>query len=624
MVGLLNKVDSPADIKSFSLDELVQLATEIREEIISVVSRNGGHLASSLGAVELTIALHYVFDTPDDRLVWDVGHQTYAHKILTGRREDFHTLRQDGGISGFPKRSESPYDTFDVGHSGTSISAALGMAEARCLKGENHNVIAIIGDGSMAAGLAFEGLNHAGHREKGIIVILNDNEMSISPNVGALSAHLNRLMTGQLFTKFRTEMKSFLKTIPGVGRSVLKVVKHAEESFKSFIVPGSLFEELGFKYVGPIQGHRLDHLIENIKNVKNLEGPVLVHVITTKGKGYLPAEEDPTSFHGVSSFDKHTGKPLKEGENNTSYTEVFADAMVKLGRTDRRIVGITAGMSHGTGLHKFSKEFPEMFYDVGIAEEHAITFAAGMVTGGFIPVVAIYSTFLQRGYDQIVHDVCMQELSVVFAIDRSGIVGEDGPTHHGVFDYSYLRQIPNIIVMAPKDKNELQHMLKTAVDCGKPVSLRYPRGEGYGVKLESELRSLEVGKGEVLTEGKDILIIAIGSMVYPALEAARRIREDDVHVTVVNARFVKPLDEELIVSLVKKIKKVITIEENVLDGGFGSAVLELMERNAILDSRVKRIGVPDRFIEHGPQQLLRSRYGLDEEGIIRAIKEMMD
>lgn len=620
MARLLDKVNSPADIKSFCLDELLQLAREIREEIISVVSENGGHLASSLGTVELTIALHYVFNAPDDKLIWDVGHQAYAHKILTGRRDRFHALRRDGGISGFPKRDESPYDTFGVGHSGTSISAALGMAEARCLRDEKHKVVAIIGDGSIAAGLSFEGLNQAGHREKDIIVVLNDNEMSISPNVGALSSHLNRLMTGQLFTRFRSNMKSFLKRIPGVGKSLLRVVKQAEEAFKGFIVPGSLFEDLGFKYVGPIHGHRLDHLIENIKNIRKLEGPVLIHVLTTKGKGYPPAEEDPINFHGVDPFDTQTGKPLKEMGSHLTYTEVFADAMVKLGRMDRKIVGITAGMAHGTGLHKFSEEFPERFYDVGIAEEHAVTFAAGMSTCGFIPVVAVYSTFLQRAYDQIVHDVCMQRLPVIFALDRGGIVGEDGPTHHGLFDYSYLRHIPNIIVMAPKDESELQHMLKTAVDCGKPVSIRYPRGEGYGAKPESELKSLEIGKGEVLTDGVDALVIAVGAMVYTALAAARRIGEEGIGVTVVNARFVKPLDEELIVSLARKIKKVITIEENVLSGGFGSAVLEVLEKNALLDLRVKRIGIHDEFVEHGPQQLLRSRYGLDEEGIIQAVK----
>ncbi|KAF0123046.1 MAG: 1-deoxy-D-xylulose-5-phosphate synthase [bacterium] len=623
MAGLLDGINSPADIKSFNLDELVQLAGEIREEIVSVVSKNGGHLASSLGTVELTIALHYIFNAPKDKLIWDVGHQAYAHKILTGRRDRFDTLRRYGGISGFPKRDESPYDTFGVGHSGTSISAALGMAEARCLKGEKYRVIAVIGDGSIASGMAFEGLNQTGHREKDMIVVLNDNEMSISPNVGALSSYLNRIMTGQLFTRFRSEMKNFLKTIPGIGGSVLKLVKQAEESFKGLIIPGVFFEELGFRYVGPIQGHRLDHLIENIKNVKKLEGPILIHVITTKGKGYPPAEKDPTSFHGIGSFDIETGKPLKEGGNLPTYTEVFADTILRLGRMDKRIVGITAGMSHGTGLHKFSEEFPGRFYDVGIAEQHGVTFAAGLATGGFIPVAAIYSTFLQRAYDQIVHDVCLQKLPVIFVLDRAGIVGEDGPTHHGLFDYSFLRHIPNIIVMAPKDENELQHMLKTAVDCGNPVSIRYPRGKGYGVKFDTELKALEIGKAEVIIEGKDVLILAIGSMVYPALAAARHLREENIEVTVVNSRFVKPLDDDLIITLAEKIRKVITVEENVLDGGFGSAVLELIEKNGLQNLRVKRIGVQDRFVEYGTQELLRSRYGLDEEGIIRTVKELV-
>ena len=623
MAGLLDGINSPADIKSFTLDELAQLAGEIREEIVSVVSKNGGHLASSLGTVELTIALHYIFNAPKDKLIWDVGHQAYAHKILTGRRDRFDTLRRYGGISGFPKRDESPYDTFGVGHSGTSISAALGMAEARCLKGEKYRVIAVIGDGSIASGMAFEGLNQTGHREKDMIVVLNDNEMSISPNVGALSSYLNRIMTGQLFTRFRSEMKNFLKTIPGIGGSVLKLVKQAEESFKGLIIPGVFFEELGFRYVGPIQGHRLDHLIENIKNVKKLEGPILIHVITTKGKGYPPAEKDPTSFHGIGSFDIETGKPLKEGGNLPTYTEVFADTILRLGRMDKRIVGITAGMSHGTGLHKFSEEFPGRFYDVGIAEQHGVTFAAGLATGGFIPVAAIYSTFLQRAYDQIVHDVCLQKLPVIFVLDRAGIVGEDGPTHHGLFDYSFLRHIPNIIVMAPKDENELQHMLKTAVDCGNPVSIRYPRGKGYGVKFDTELKALEIGKAEVIIEGKDVLILAIGSMVYPALAAARRLREENIEATVVNSRFVKPLDDDLIITLAEKIRKVITVEENVLDGGFGSAVLELIEKNGLQNLRVKRIGVQDRFVEYGTQELLRSRYGLDEEGIIRTVKELV-
>ena len=624
MTGILDNVNSPADLKSLSRDELVQLAGEIREEIISVVSKNGGHLASSLGTVELTIALHYVFDLPHDKLVWDVGHQTYTHKILTGRKDRFSTLRQYGGISGFPKTEESQYDTFNVGHSGTSISAALGMAEARCLKNEKHRVIAVIGDGSMASGLAFEGLNQAGHREKDIIVVLNDNEMSISPNVGALSSYLNRLLTGQVFTRFRTEMRNFLKTIPAIGESVLKRVRQAEESFKGFIVPGALFEELGFNYVGPIQGHRLNHLIENIKNVKNLKGPVLVHVITTKGKGYAPAEEDPIHFHGVGPFNMETGKPLIEKSSLPSYTDIFADTMVALGRINSKVVGITAGMCHGTGLYKFSQEFPERFYDVGIAEQHGITFAAGMVSAGFIPVVAIYSTFLQRAYDQIVHDVCLQKLPVVFAIDRGGIVGEDGPTHHGLFDYSYLRHIPHMVVMAPKDEHELQLMLKTAIDCGRPVSIRYPRGKGYGVNPEPELTSLEIGKAEALTQGGDILIIAIGSMVYPALEAAKDLMAENIGVTVINARFVKPLDEELIISLTKKIKKIITVEENVLDGGFGSAILELLEKNNLLTVKLRRMGIHNRFIEHGPQQLLRNKYGLDKSGIIQAAKELLD
>ncbi|MDY6854250.1 MAG: 1-deoxy-D-xylulose-5-phosphate synthase [Thermodesulfobacteriota bacterium] len=624
MNRLLDKVNIPVDIRSLSITELVQLADEIRQEIIRIVSKNGGHLASSLGTVELTIALHYVFNTPDDKLIWDVGHQAYTHKILTGRKDRFHTLRQEGGISGFPKRGESPYDVFSVGHSGTSISAALGMAEARCLKGEQNRIIAITGDGSITSGLSFEGFNYAGHRKKNMIVILNDNEMSISPNVGALSFYLNRLMTSQRSTRIRTRIKNSLKRIPGIGEWMLKIVRKVEESFKGFIVPGLLFEELGFKYVGPINGHRLDHLIENIRNVKNLEGPVLIHILTTKGKGYAPAEKDPVHFHGVGSFDIESGEPFLEKDKSISYTEVFSETMIKLGNMSEKIVGITAGMCHGTGLYKFSVEFPERFFDVGIAEQHAITFAAGMVTNGFIPMVAIYSTFMQRAYDQVVSDVCLQELPVILVLDRGGIVGEDGPTHHGLFDYSYLRHIPNIIIMAPKDENELQHMLKTAVDSGRPVSIRYPRGDGYGVTLDSDFISLEIGKAEIIEEGEDVLIIAIGAMVYPALKAVKRLREENIEVALINARFVKPLDEELIVSQSKKIKKVITIEENVLDGGFGSAILEMFEKHGLFNLKIKRMGIPDTFVQHGPQNTLRSKYGLNERGIITAVKEMLD
>ncbi|MCX8116521.1 MAG: 1-deoxy-D-xylulose-5-phosphate synthase [Desulfobacterota bacterium] len=625
MGKVLDQIQHPHDLKSLDLEELRRLCQEVREEILETVSKNGGHLSSNLGAVELTIALHYVFDPPRDKLLWDVGHQTYAHKLLTGRRSRFHTLRQYEGISGFPKRDESPYDTFDSGHSGTSISAALGMAEALRLKGEGGRAIAIIGDGSMTAGLAFEGLNQAGHLERDLIVVLNDNEMSISRNVGAFSSYLNRLMTGQFVNRFRDEMKGFLETLPGIGKSALRFVKKAEESLKGLFMPGLLFEELGLKYIGPIDGHRLEHLIENFQNIKKLKGPFLVHVITKKGKGYPPSEENPSFYHSVPPFDLKTGRmnPIPPSSPPT-YTEVFGETLCELAMEDPRLVAITAAMQSGTGLEEFSKRFPDRFYDIGIAEQHAVTFAAGLALGGLKPVVAIYSTFLQRAYDQIHQDVCLQNLPVVFALDRAGIVGEDGPTHHGLFDLSYLRSIPNLIVMVPKDEEEFRHMIKTAISCPSPVALRYPRSRGLGVQRREPLRSLEIGRGEILREGKDILLVAIGSTVHPSLEAAKRLEEVGIEAAVLNSRFLKPLDADLLCHWAKKVKRILTIEENVLMGGFGSAVLELLQEQGLLSIPVKRLGLPDRFIEHGPQSLLREKYGLDEKGIFREAKAMVE
>ncbi len=621
---LLDKINNPDDLKLLEPKQLSQLAEEIREEIVNTVSKTGGHLASSLGVVELTIALHFVFDTPKDKIVWDVGHQSYAHKLLTGRREQFHTLRQHGGISGFPRREESVYDTFNVGHSSTSLSAALGMAEARCIKGEKHSVIAVIGDGSLTAGLAWEGLNQAGHMKKDLIVILNDNELSISPNVGALSAYLSRIITGQFYNRFVNEMTAFIKTIPGIGKSMLRVVKQSEEFLKRLLAPGLIFEELGFRYIGPISGHRFDHLLENLRNIKNLSGPILVHVLTSKGKGYEPAEKDPVRFHGTGPFDAKTGKPLSKKSLVPTYTKVFAKTLIKLARENKNVIAITAGMTSGTGLDEFSKEFPERFFDVGIAEQHAITFAAGMATEGLRPVTAIYSTFLQRSYDQILHDVCYQKLPVVFILDRAGIVGEDGATHNGLFDLSYLRSIPNIVIMSPKDENELQHMLKTAFQCNGPVAIRYPRGKGYGIKLDGDLKTLEIGKAEVLQDGKDLVILAVGVTVYPALHAAKELMEEKIDVAVVNIRFVKPLDRDLICNLSGKVRKIITIEENVLPGGFGSSVLEVLGENGIQGVRVKCLGIKDIFIEHGSQNILRKKYGLDTEGIMHSAREIMN
>jgi 1-deoxy-D-xylulose-5-phosphate synthase len=625
MSKVLDQIEFPFDVKKLDPEELVRLCSEVREEILSTVSKNGGHLASNLGVVELTVALHYVFDLPRDKVIWDVGHQSYAHKILTGRKDRFHTLRQYEGISGFPKRDESPYDAFDSGHSGTSISSALGMAEARRQKGEEGKMIALIGDGSMTAGLAFEGLNQSGHIDQDLIVILNDNEMSISPNVGALSSYLNRLMTGQVVNRFREDIKAFLETLPRIGKSALRFAKQAEESLKGLLMPGLLFEELGMKYIGPIDGHRLDYLIETFQNVKKLRGPILIHVITKKGKGYPPAEKNPAQYHSVPPFHIETGEP-KQGstDNLPTYTQVFGETLCQLARENKHLIAITAAMQSGTGLERFSKEFPDRFYDIGIAEQHAVTFAAGLALEGMRPVVAIYSTFLQRAYDQVLQDVGLQNLPVVFALDRGGIVGEDGPTHQGLFDFSYLRHIPNLIIMVPKDEDELQQMMKTAMECPGPVAFRYPRGKGEGGKRNPILRSIEIGKGEILREGTDTLILAIGTTVYPSIRAAERLETSGIHATVINTRFLKPLDGDLIADWARKIGKILTVEENVLQGGFGSAVLELLEEKGLSSVHVKRLGIPDLFVEHGPPSLLRAKYGIDEAGIYRAVMEMVE
>ena len=625
MSKVLDQIECPFDVKKLDPEELERLCSEVREEILSTVSKNGGHLASNLGVVELTVALHYVFNFPRDKVIWDVGHQSYTHKILTGRKGRFHTLRQYEGISGFPKRDESPYDAFDSGHSGTSISCALGMAEARRQKGEEGKMIALIGDGSMTAGLAFEGLNQSGHIDQDLIVILNDNEMSISPNVGALSSYLNRLMTGQFVNRFREDIKAFLETLPRIGKSALRFAKQAEESLKGLLMPGLLFEELGMKYIGPIDGHRLDYLIETFQNVKKLRGPILIHVITKKGKGYPPAEKNPAQYHSVPPFHIETGEP-KQGSTGDppTYTQVFGETLCQLARENKHLIAITAAMQSGTGLERFSKEFPDRFYDIGIAEQHAVTFAAGLALEGMKPVVAIYSTFLQRAYDQILQDVGLQNLPVVFALDRGGIVGEDGPTHQGLFDFSYLRHIPNLIIMVPKDEDELQQMMKTAIECPSPVAFRYPRGKGEGVKRNPVLRSIEIGKGEVLREGGDMLILAIGTTVYPSIRAAERLDASGIHAAVINTRFLKPLDGDLIGEWARKIGKILTVEENVLQGGFGSAVLELLQEKGLSSVHVKRLGIPDLFVEHGPPSLLRAKYGIDEAGIYRAVKEMVD
>jgi len=621
---ILDKVNDTKDLRALPPEELPTLADEIRREIIEVVSKTGGHLAPSLGVVDLTIALHYAFDTPKDRIVWDVGHQAYAHKLLTGRRAQFPTLRQHGGISGFPKREESQYDHFDVGHASTSISAALGMVAARDIKGEDYKVIAVIGDGSISAGLAFEGLNQAGHLKKNLVVILNDNEMSISPNVGALSSYLSRTLSGHFYTKLRQETKQFLQGIPKVGESMFNLAKKAEDSIKGLVAPGMLFEDLGFQYIGPIDGHNIEHLLTTFRNIQEYTWPVLVHVITKKGKGCEYAECKPSQYHGVPPFDPKTGKTASKKQSIMSYTEVFGQTMLKLAEDNDRLVAISAAMSEGTGLDKFAAQYPGRFFDVGIAESHGITFACGLAVEGLHPVAAIYSTFTQRAYDQIVHDLCLQNLPVTLALDRAGLVGEDGPTHHGVFDIAYLRHIPNIVVMAPKDENEFQHMLKTAVDHAGPTAIRYPRGTGCGVPMDQELKAIPIGRSELIKDGSDAVIIAIGNMVCPSIEAAKRLAEEGISVAVVNARFVKPLDQDMIALWARKAGRLVTVEEHVLQGGFGSAVLECLDANNMTGIKTLRIGIPDAYIEHGSQAVLRRKYGLDADGIYASVKEFVE
>jgi 1-deoxy-D-xylulose-5-phosphate synthase len=623
MYPLLETINSPSDLKRLSPEELIQLSGELRRFLLATVSQTGGHLASNLGAVELTLALHYCFNSPNDHFIWDVGHQAYTHKIITGRRDQFHTQRQYKGISGFPKRSESPHDAFGAGHSSTSISAGLGMAVAGDLLGSPSRVVAVIGDGSLTGGMAFEALNQAGHLNKNLVVVLNDNEMSISKNVGSFSSFVSRKLTGNYFRDLKKEMKGLLENIPAFGGNILKFARRAENSLKGFLTPGMLFEALGFEYIGPIQGHDLPQLIEILSNVKALEGPVLVHVMTTKGKGYPPAEQNPDQFHGVGPFDIATGKVSGGKPTGPSYTGIFGQTMLKLAREDKKIVAITAAMPDGTGLSPFAKEFPDRFFDVGIAEQHALTFAAGLAAEGFKPVAAIYSTFTQRAYDQVFHDICLQKLPVTLALDRAGLVGDDGPTHHGAFDLSYLRHLPGITVMAPKDENELQHMLKTALYADSPMAIRYPRGNGYGVPLDEELREVRIGKGEILSEGNDVAILAIGSTVYPAQEAAAILKEKGISATVVNARFVKPLDRDLILSVAKATGHLVTVEENALMGGFGTAVLELLADEGETDVRVKRIGIPDRFIEQGSQAQLRADLGLNGSGIAAACETFL-
>lgn len=618
---LLPDLKSTADLKSMSFEQLRDISQEIRDVIIDVVAANGGHLGSSLGVVELSVALHRALDTPKDKIVWDVGHQAYAHKLLTGRLENFHTLRQLDGVSGFPKRKESPYDAFDVGHSSTSISAALGMAAARDARGTDERVVAVIGDGSLTAGLAFEGLNQAGHLKKDLIVILNDNEMSISPNVGALSSFFSRQMTSDFFVRMKRETENFLDHVPKIGKDLRRLAKKVEESVKGFLTPGMLFEAFGFDYVGPIDGHKLEELVQTLENVSKMDGPILIHVVTKKGKGYEPAMENPSKFHGVGPFDRETGEVPPSKGGPPSYTAVFGKTLCDLAAKDDRIIAITAAMLEGTGLKSFSEKFPERFFDVGIAEQHAITFAAGMATRGLKPVCAIYSTFLQRAYDSVLHDVCLQNLPVTFAIDRGGLVGADGPTHHGTFDISFMRVIPNLVYVAPRDEAELRRAMVTALEYDGPFAYRYPRGNGVGLELEAEPKPFPIGQGELLRDGSDATIVAIGSSVQEALAAAERLESEGIKVAVVDARFIKPLDEKLLLAQAGKTGLLVTVEENVLQGGFGTAVLELLEEQGS-SARVERIGLPDAFVEQGTQAELRARYGIDADGIVVKLKEL--
>ncbi|WP_396956101.1 1-deoxy-D-xylulose-5-phosphate synthase [Nitrosomonas sp.] len=613
MYPLLDRIEIPAQLRTLKRNQLPQLADELRHFLIESVAGTGGHLSSNLGTVELTIALHYVFDTPSDRLIWDVGHQTYAHKILTGRRAGMAHLRMQGGVAGFPRRDESEYDAFGTAHSSTSISAALGMAVAARLKGVKQRAIAVIGDGAMSAGMAFEALNNAGVMDADLLVILNDNDMSISPPVGALNNYLAKLMSGRFYATARRAGEKMLGVVP----PVLELAKRAEEHVKGMVTPGTLFEEFGFNYIGPIDGHDLDILLTTLNNIKQLDGPQFLHVVTRKGKGYKPAEEDPILYHGVGKFQPDQGIVSKPPAIKPAYTQIFGDWLCDMAAKDPRLIGITPAMREGSGLVRFSKEYPDRYFDVGIAEQHAVTFAAGAACEGLKPVVAIYSTFLQRAYDQLIHDVAIQNLPVVFAIDRSGLVGADGPTHAGSFDLSYLRCIPNIIVMTPADENECRQMLYTAFQLDTPAAVRYPRGSGPGVQIHPEMQAIPLGKGEIRRQGKQIALLAFGSMLAPCLEAG-----DELDATVVNMRFVKPLDQELIATLADGYELLVTIEENTIMGGAGSAVMESLS-NLNKNIRLLQLGLPDSFIDQGDPIQMLSDCGLDKTGIIQSIKEKL-
>ncbi len=621
-MSVLRMISRPPDLKKLSPEQFPELCEEIREEIISVISNVGGHLASNLGVIELTVALHYLLDTPRDLIVWDTSNQAYAHKLLTGRREQFHTIRQFDGLSGFCKREESEYDTFNAGHAGTGVSAAVGFVEAREQRKQTHKVVCVVGDGALTSGLTMEGLQQAGGLNRDLLVILNDNQMSISRNVGAISAYLNRTITGEFFDRITEETKRVLGKMPHIGEQVQRLAGRAQELVKGLLLPGLLFEELGFRYVGPIDGHQFEHLLPTLENVLKLEGPTLLHVVTKKGLGYGPAMDNPVWFHASSPFDRETGRAKKKSAR-PSYSSFAVNTLIQLAKEDPRIVAITAAMSEGTGLGAFENLFPERLYDVGIAEQHAVTFAAGMAAQGMRPVIPIYSTFLQRAYDQVVHDVATQNLPVTFCIDRGGLVAEDGTTHHGAFDLAYLRHVPNMVVMAPKDENELQHMVKSCISYDRPAAVRYPRGSSLGVDMDPMPQALPLGKGELLREGTDIALVAIGVTVHQAVEAAARLAQEGISAAVINARFVKPIDGDLIGSVARDVKCLLTVEESSAMGGFGSAVLELLSSQGIVGVRTKCLGLPDWYIEQGPQDLLREKYGLTADGIHQQAKELL-
>jgi 1-deoxy-D-xylulose-5-phosphate synthase len=618
---LLQSINEPADLRRLKVYELERLAVEIRELMVKVISKRGGHLASSLGVVELTLALHYIFNTPEDKIIWDVGHQCYAHKILTGRREQFETIRCYGGISGFPKKDESPYDVFGAGHSSTSLSAALGLAQARDLQKKNFSVVCVIGDGALTGGMAFEALNYAGDIKTDLIVVLNDNEMSIDQNVGGVHSYLARLRTDPKYFRLKEDLEQLLERIPAIGRTMLRSAERLKDSVKYLLVPGMLFEELGFTYLGPVNGHNIPGMLALFREARGVKGPILIHAVTKKGKGYVYAEKDPHFFHGVGPFDKDTGKLLKANSTATSYSQVFGHAMEEFAAGDAEIVTITAAMTSGTGLEGFSNRWPERFFDVGIAEQHAVTMAAGFAVEGLKPVVAIYSTFLQRAYDQILHDVCLQNLHVVFAIDRAGIVGEDGETHNGLFDIAYLRHLPGIVLMAPGNGAELASMLKTALALNCPAAIRYPRGKAHE-PLPQDPDVLPLGKGLLLKEGSDILILAAGCMVPEALKAHELLLKEGIQSCIINPRFIKPLDRELICQWGVECGKILTVEDHLLAGGFGSAVLELLEEEGIKGVCLKRLGFHDPFTGRGSRDNLLKLHGLDSRGIADAALQL--